>query len=237
MNQKIQFGKSIIEYSVIKSKRTKTSQIVVDKDNVIVRTPLRKSKSEIQDIVKEKAGWIFRKQFEFQKQKSSIVKPTYSNGSTLPYFGKNCLLIVKTRQKKSSIQFSNSKFLVLLESKRPLKKLVKVLYENWLNKKSNNYLFNRTLKLSSKSGIKPSKIVVKSLIDRWGSATKDGGINLNENLLKVPRDIIDYIIIHELCHLKVKNHSFRYWNLVRKFMPNYQNKIGWLDANSKHILR
>jgi len=73
-------------------------------------------------------------------------------------------------------------------------------------------------------------------IDRWGSATKDGGINLNENLLKVPRDIIDYIIIHELCHLKIKNHSFRYWNLVRKFMPNYQNKISWLDANSKHIL-
>ena len=74
MKQKIHFGKSIIEYSVIKSKRTKTSQIVVDKDNVIVRTPFMKSKSEIQDIIKEKAHWIYKKQLEFKKRKNSVYK-------------------------------------------------------------------------------------------------------------------------------------------------------------------
>ena len=115
MKQKIQFGKSTIEYSVIKSKRTKTSQIVVDKDNVIVRTPLTKSKSQIKEIIKEKAPWIYKKQFEFKNQKSSIVKPTYSNGSTLPCFGKNCILQVKTNQKTSSIQFKKYKFIVTLK--------------------------------------------------------------------------------------------------------------------------
>ena len=236
MKQQIQFGKSKIHYSVIKSRRLKTSQIVVDKDNVIVRTPFKKSKSEIEDIVKEKASWIYRKQFEFKKQKSSVVKPTYSDGTTLPYLGKNCILIVKTNQKKSSIKFKNSKFIVSIESKRPLKKFVKNLYESWLENKSSNYLYKRAQKLASKTGIKPSKIIVKSLKDRWGSATKDRTINLNVNLLKVPRDVIDYIIIHELCHVRIKDHSFRYWNLVRKFMSNYQDKIAWLKANSKQIL-
>ena len=180
MKQKIRFGKSIIEYSVIKSKRTKTSQIVVDKDNVIVRTPFMKSKSEIQDIIKEKAPWIYKKQLEFKKRKNSVYKT------------------------------------------RTIRKA--------------NYLEKRAQKLASKIGIKPSKIVVKPLKNRWGSATKKGVVNLNSHLLKAPKDVIDYIIIHELCHLKIKNHSFRFWNLVRKFMPNYEEKKTWLEKNSKLIL-
>jgi len=114
LKQQIQFGKSKIHYSVIKSRRLKTSQIVVDKDNVIVRTPFKKSKSEIEDIVKEKASWIYRKQFEFKNQKSSVVKPTYSDGTTLPYLGKNCILIVKTNQKKSKNHQLNLKIQNLL---------------------------------------------------------------------------------------------------------------------------
>lgn len=80
------------------------------------------------------------------------------------------------------------------------------------------------------------KIIVKSHKDRLGNATKERTINLNVNLLKVPRDVIDYIIIHELRHIKFKDHSFRYWTLVRKFMPNYQDKIFWLESNSKMVL-
>jgi len=77
---------------------------------------------------------------------------------------------------------------------------------------------------------------VKPLKTRWGSATKKGVVNLNLHLLKAPKDVIDYIIIHELCHLQIKNHSFRFWNLVRKFMPDYEEKKEWLEKNLKNIL-
>jgi predicted metal-dependent hydrolase len=233
LNQ-IRFGKSIIKYSIIKTKRAKTSQIVVDRDNVIVRTPLSKSKLEIENIVKDKASWIYKKQFEFKKQKASIVKPTYSDGSTLPYLGKNCILEVKINQNKNSIQFSNSKFTVTLDSKRPLKKMVKTTYDNWLQKKSNNYLKQRTQKLAIKIGIKPSQIVVKSLKERWGIAKEDG-IILNQNLLKAPQTMIDYIIIHELCHLRINDHSAKYWKLIRSFIPDYEEKIKWFEVNNESI--
>ena len=233
MNQ-IQFGKSIIKYSIIKTKRAKTSQIVVDRDNVIVRTPLSKSKLEIENIVKNKAGWIYKKQFEFKKQKISIVKPTFSNGSTLPYLGKNCILEVKINQNKTSIQFTDSKFTISLDSKRPLKKMVKTTYDNWLQKKSNNYLKQRTQKLAIKIGINPSQIVVKSLKERWGIA-KEGGIILNQNMLKAPQNMIDDIIIHELCHLRINDHSAKYWKLVRNFVPNYEEKIKWFEVNNESI--
>jgi len=81
---------------------------------------------------------------------------------------------------------------------------------------------------------------------QWGKEDAKLIIKLREAALKArnnagiekyhPRNMIDYVIIHELCHLKIKDHSFRYWNLVRKCMSNYQENIAWLEVNSKYIL-
>jgi predicted metal-dependent hydrolase len=65
---------------------------------------------------------------------------------------------------------------------------------------------------------------------------KTGIISLNLNLVKAPEDVIDYIILHELCHLKIKEHTHHYWDLVHRFMPNYQVKIEWLNANGRNLI-
>jgi len=178
---KVKFGKSTIQYSIVKSKRRKTSEIQVDEKGVEIRTPLKKTNTQIKQLVERRKNWIFKKQLEF----------------------------------------------------RGRKKQRKMLYKTPLKE---TYLEKRAQKLASKIGIKPSKIVVKPLKNRWGSATEKGVVTLNSHLLKAPKEVIDYIIIHELCHLKIKNHSFRFWNLVRKFMPNYMEKKEWLEKNSKLIL-
>ena len=82
----------------------------------------------------------------------------------------------------------------------------------------------------------PQKIILKNLKKRWGSVTKKDTLNFNRNLMKAPTDIIDYIIIHELCHLKIKEHSHHYWDLVRKYVPDYQDKEDWLRANAAMLL-
>ena len=101
--------------------------------------------------------------------------------------------------------------------------------------KTPEYLVKRTWKLASGIGVTPSKIVIKKLKSRWGSAGKTGTITLNLALTKTPPRIIDYVIIHELCHLKIKGHSTRYWNLLSNFMPNYKQKIKWLEVNNEYI--
>jgi predicted metal-dependent hydrolase len=63
--------------------------------------------------------------------------------------------------------------------------------------------------------------------------TKDGSININLNLLKASEDVIDYIIVHELCHLKIKEHSYHYW---RRYMPNYEEKIEWLNISGNQLI-
>lgn len=174
--QKIRFGKSVIEYGLIRTGRRKTSQITVDKNGVIVRAPLSKSDKEISSIVRSKARWIYKKQLEFEDRKR---------------------IVPSTR------------------------KLV-----------TEKYLYNRTMKLASKIGVKPSKIIIKKLKSRWGSATKNNVVTLNLALVTMPRKVIDYVIIHELCHLVIRNHSFRYWNLVRKYMYDYVKIVTWLQQNS-----
>ncbi len=235
MTNKIKFGSTVIPYTVFKTNRRKTSQIIVDKDNVVVRIPSSKTSDEIKFLVQGKARWIFEKQEEFKRQKSSIVKPTFSQDTTVPYLGKNCILKIKLDQKKNSVRFQNSKIIISLTSKRIIKKEIQQIYEKWLHIKAIRYLGARTAKLGVKTGLKPSKITIKGLKGRWGSAL-NGVIILNSSLMKCPKDVIDYIIIHELCHLRIKDHSYKYWNLVRKYYPKYQEKVKELEILSRVIL-
>jgi len=175
---KVRFGNSLIEYSVVKSKRRKTSEIIVDKNGVMVRAPSSKPNSEIKKIVKEKSRWIYKKQLQF-----------------------NAI---------SQQKISNKKY-------------------------SEQYLKRRVRFYAKKIGVQPKKIVIKKLKSRWGSA-KDNTIHFNSNLLSSPKDVIDYVIVHELCHLRIRNHSFRFWNLLGRFMPLYRNQKLWLEMHGSKIL-
>ena len=131
MKDKIRYGNSVIEYTIVKSKRRKTSEILVDGTGVEVRTPLIKKDSEIKKMVDDKKHWIYKKHLEFSDK---IKKQKIRKTKTL----------------------------------------------------SNKYLENRTWKLASKIGVKPSKVVIKKLKDRWGSSAKNGAINLNSTLKNAP---------------------------------------------------
>ena len=174
MKDKIRFGNSTITYTISKSKRRKTSQIIVDSKGVLVQTPLSKKDSEIKKMVTNKKEWIFKKRLEFKDKRKN-----------------------KLKTKTKTIQ----------------------------------YLEKRTWKIANQIGLIPSKVVIKKLKSRWGSADKNGVVTINKVLTKTPPRIIDYIIVHELCHLKIRDHSYRYWGLVRKYSPKYKNHVKWLEEH------
>jgi predicted metal-dependent hydrolase len=82
----------------------------------------------------------------------------------------------------------------------------------------------------------PSKFSIKNLKNRWGSLSKNGTVILNANLIKIPENIIDYIIIHELCHLLIQGHSRKFWYLLHKYVPDYQDKVEWLTINTERLI-
>jgi predicted metal-dependent hydrolase len=233
LKQKLRFGTDIIEYSIIKSSRIKTSEIIIDKGQIIIRTPYKKPVSEIKEIVRSKAGWILKKQLEYKRSNAETAKPTFEEGSMLPYLGSNYPLRIINEHRDIKVELGNGEFLI----RRPndSKKQVKNLYEEWLMQKSKS-IFNKKVKTYSKElGVEAPLVIIKNLKNRWGSATKDNVINLNVNLLKTPHDVINYIILHELCHLKIKEHSHHFWDLLHKF-TNYQDKINWLNDNGNVLI-
>ena len=95
---------------------------------------------------------------------------------------------------------------------------------------------DKVIKFSKTIRVNPKKIIVKNLKNRWGSLTKNQTINLNLNLIKSPEDVIDYMIIHELCHFKIKGHSHKFWAYLHKFVPDYEDRVSWLAVNGSNIL-
>ncbi len=239
--QTFQYGNKTIEYFLIKSKRRKTCEIIVDKDVITIRVPFDKPLIEIESILNDKIRWISQKQKEIQNEKSEIFKPLFDDNSTLPYLGKNYPFEIKYDENKGieRIEFDSDKFIFYLnldiKEKKPKEKL-KSIYRDWLVLQANQIFKGKVSQHTKIVDASPKRIVIKNLKNRWGSVTKNKTINLNVNLMKAPEDIIDYIIIHELCHFKVKGHSYMFWNYLKQFVPDYTQKVKWLNTHSKNLL-
>ena len=230
MTAKFNYGNSVIVYEVVKSKRSKTSQITVDTSGVTVRIPQTKTADHARKIVKAKAQWIFKKQLYYKEQKQEKSKITFAKGSKIPFRGKiYSIRIIPNSQEKVKV---SGKFMEFhIKQKRHTTKQISQMYQRWLEAKAEKIFSRAVKKFAERLSVKPRKIVVKQLKGRWGSATEQRQINLNSNLLKAPQSVINYVVLHELCHLKIKEHSDRFWNLLSKHMPNYEKQLKWLETN------
>lgn len=165
--------------------------------------------------------------------------------------------IIRSKRKTLALEISSDASLIIRAPKLlPLpfiKKFVKQK-QNWITQKQklirsrNKKLQNikpriitnqqaldkitpRVKHYSSISGFKYNKIKITSAQKRWGSCSIHNNLNFPKKLALAPDKIIDYVVIHELCHIKEKNHSFKFWNEVRKIMPNYKIHKKWLREN------
>ena len=233
---RVKYGTITIPYQIIKTRRIKTSEVIVDADTITIRTPYSKDKLEIQRLVLNKAKWILRKQKEYKEIVPQITKPSFKENTSLPYLGKNYPVQIKRKQAKTSMEMIDDKFLVQIKSAKISRNALKELYENWLIEKAQTIFEDKIKNYSKMMGVRVKRVTIKKLRNRWGSLTKHSTININSNLIKAPEDVVNYIVLHELCHLKVEGHSHHYWDLLHKFMPDYHDKVEWLKVNGDYLL-
>ena len=219
-----------IEFDILKTPRKKTCEISIKYDEILVKAPFSKSIQDIESLVIHKAEWIIKKIKENNGEKPDIKNPLYINGTTLPYLGKNIILKI-VKDKDDFLEFSNNEFTIHVKKKK-----IKTIYEEWLFDISST-IFNKFIeKYSILLNVRPKKILIKNLKSRWGSATFKGTINLNVNLIKAPLEVIEYVVLHEMGHLIEKNHSNRFWNIIKNHMYDYKDKRKWLKINGSNIL-
>lgn len=216
---------------LVKSKRRTISLKVTTSGELHIAAPLSMSDKEVIEFVKLKRKWIEDKIRLMQERKPESI--LFENGSIFRVLDKVYPIII-TQEKKNIFQFDHKAFYLsefhIEEAPDLFEKLYKVMAKSLIKTKVSHW--------SEIMELYPSKIRITSASTRWGSCSSNKTISINWKLLLAPSEILDYVIIHELAHLAVMNHSTKFWHVVSKFCPNYKSRLKWLkDYGSKLTFR
>lgn len=218
---------STFNYRIIRRNRKTVGIKVTEEGEVIIASPFGVSKKIICDIIRDKEEWISRK-IALMKQASILEKREMKNGSKFWFLGKELELeIIKTNKVIQSSKIENERIIVFVSSDDVVKDKIMNLYKGEARKVLNE----RTDVYSKVIGVNPNKIFIKDQKTLWGSCSSRKNINYNYRIIMAPIEIVDYIVVHELCHLIHMNHSKSYWNTVQSILPDYEERRKWLKSN------
>lgn len=214
---------------IIRSKRKTVSIQIKDDGKLIVRAPLRLSKKNILSIVKKHQNWINTKQQEVIQRKKTLKK--FSEGEEFLYLGKYYPLKI-VNDNENLLTFDNNFYLSYYCLSN-----AKEVFSNWYKQNAEKIIKYRTEYYADINNLKYTKIKISNAKTRWGSCSYNGNISINWRLIMAPVEVLDYVIVHELVHLKIDNHSKDFWQNVEKIYPDYKKAKKWLKDNAHLLLQ
>ncbi|KHE92037.1 MAG: M48 family metallopeptidase [Candidatus Scalindua rubra] len=216
-----------VEIKIEKTDRRKTASIFIERDgSVRVLAPVSSSDETVEKVVRSKQYQIFTKLAKWQELNQGKVNRQFVNGQSFLYFGRNYRLSIVDKQ-EVPLKLSRGYLTIDRNELDKAKKIFKLFYKEKALKK----IAERLKLIEEKFQQKPASIKVMELQNRWASWTPKHGLNFHWKCAMAPIPVIDYIISHEMVHLKYPNHSPEFWNELDKKMPNYKEYENWLKQN------
>ena len=210
------------------TKRLRTISLQIKDGIPIIYCPTYIKDSYLRLIIKKKQLWI-EKKINAEKEREKI---QVKNKSFFPFLGRKLTLLTMA-SKENKVLLKNKSILIhCTEFKRAKKNLVE-----WLKLEAKKYLVARVQFISSKIKISFKSLNLKSYRAMWGSCNSRSEIYLNWKLVMLPKKVIDYVIVHELCHIIEPNHSKSFWSLVKKHDNEYLENKNWLKKNGIEIIK
>lgn len=212
-----------IEFKVIYSGRRTLGISILPDSSVIVRVPYRTSEKTISRLVQEKALWIIKHRDNYRIQHKNKLNRLYVNGEKYFFRGIESVLKIE-KSKKTFVRFNNNTIELGLEKTDDAKAIKKLLYEGYKDEALVvlPVILNRIIERYEDQKFKPTGLVIRTMKRRWGSCSNRGKITLSTELIKLPDMYIEYVIIHELCHLRHHNHGSGYYNLLSELFPDWK---------------
>ena len=212
-------------YRILRSQRRSFALQIGPGGELIIRAPAHCSNSDIQRVLDKHEKWIKT------HVHAALENPPaqFIEGEQYLYLGQQYPLIFGDSG-SHSIKF-NQAFIVAEE----LRSKAESVILQWFQREAEKHLSRRSRELATQFNLTFTRVRLNNAKTNWGSCSSKGSINLNWRLLHCPPAVIDYIIIHELAHLREMNHSPRFWALVKKMAPDYQQHKKWLRQNSAKI--
>ncbi|MBK7133769.1 MAG: M48 family metallopeptidase [Bacteroidales bacterium] len=213
-----------IDFKVVYSRRRTLGISVHPDSTVIVRVPYRTSDKTIVRIVEEKAEWIIKHRDNYRKQNNNISGRSYCNGDIHLYRGREAILSVINSTKPFAV-FTDGKIEIGVARPEDQKAVRRVLYSGYKREATELFpvLLGNMLSKHEDQNFKPAGLIIRSMKRRWGSCSFKGVITLSTELIKLPDLYIEYVIVHELCHLKHHNHGAKYYELLSELFPEWKS--------------
>lgn len=227
----ISFGGLRATYDIVRCAR-KTLGVVINPDGkVVVRAPYSTGQSRIDDFVEHFTPWAFK---HLARCKQACPSRAFVTGESLPYLGKKYKLKVVAGEAGALPVLTGGRILVYVAAglgDELQRETVRQTLAWWYKEQARQIMTLRVEELAGRLGARPAAVKVKRQARRWGSCTARGVINLNWQLIMVPSEVLDYVIIHELCHLKVHGHQREFWEYVAQTAPDYKKLRKWLKVH------
>jgi hypothetical protein len=225
-----------LDYLLIRSKRRKkTISLQIKEDGTtVVYAPYRTPIGEIDKFFNEKKKWLWKKIEEREKKLKEIKPKEYLNGELFSYLGRPYQLKIEDKSDGcDSLTFSTSagQFVLVRDKVHQ----GRALFLEWYKKRSREYIEEIVNDYSQALGLNPSGLRIGNALCRWGSCSSNNNLSFSWRLIMAPCSVIGYVVVHELAHIKEKNHSMRFWSLVAKTIPDYKEQRLWLKENG-HLL-
>lgn len=231
MRTSIKYCNTLIEYEVTYSRR-KTMAITIDPSGEVrVAVPKGTPSKTIQDWVGSKAPWITRKLDEIELVNSELAGREFVAGEMFWYLGREYPLYIEITptRVRPKVELYGDRLTVETPSAEPA--IVKEALQSWYRSMAEWYFGKRVEQFGQRIKVLPHRITIREQKTRWGSCSSKGNLNFNWRALMAPAVVVDYLVVHELCHLIHPNHSRDFWDLVTSVMPDYKLHRNWLRKN------
>lgn len=230
----------LIPYTITRARRRSISAAITSEGALSIKAPFLIPEFVIRQFLKTKAHWIVERVEERQLRLQSSAFIRYENGEHIHFFDKLMLIIVTESDlaKKPHIYPINNTFQVILRpglSTKARQKAIKTVIHAWYKNNIKDELEKRVLSYAEKMGLSYNTIRVKDVSSHWGSCSVHRNLNFNYRLAMLPVELADYVIVHELCHLREMNHSSRFWELVEEVLPDYKQRRRQLKRENINV--
>jgi predicted metal-dependent hydrolase len=221
----ISYGSETIAFHILYVER-KTLEIAVHPDSaVVVKAPLGTALAEVEQRVRKRAGWIMR-QIDYFRQFDPRTPPRrYVGGETHLYLGRQYRLKID-HSEAEGVKLVGRYFRIGIRKSAAADR-AQILLRDWYVKKATcrfSESFERCWPVFAKLGLIRPRLQIRRMQKRWGSLSRKGLLTLNPDLVRAPRECIDYVITHELCHLQYHDHGPGFYRLLEKVMPDWEKR-------------
>ncbi len=228
-------GRQAIPYTIRRSDRAKRQRIIVTPGGVEVVAPAGRDLLDIEAFVHSRRRWVHDEREKMRESMAASPWPEqFVTGAKIPFRGRRMRLAVTIVPGDGiTTYYRNGFFVDLPTSVAPVDREATVRYvlELWLRRRVENDALAFSRRYARKLGQEPKAIRIKDQKHLWGSCGKDRVINLNWRLIFMPKTILEYAVVHELCHLRHRHHSPEFWSLLKSLLPDYEPRKTWLDRH------